>query len=209
MQPRAGVAELVDAGDLKSPSRKGVQVRVLPPAYPTAPGWTMGSASLQSVPPQAASRWPSQSASGQPQLLGSAPSTSPSQSSSRRSLQFSGAPGWMRGCRSSQSVPPHSMLGNRRRRDRGRGHRRRREPRWWRGRGRTQRRQGRAGGQGSVSRRSPELEDDGDRRRIVNIRRDRGFTCLCDSGRHLRARTPGSGGRPCAWVFRSPAPSRP
>jgi hypothetical protein len=28
----AGVAELVDAGDLKSPSRKGVQVRVLSPA---------------------------------------------------------------------------------------------------------------------------------------------------------------------------------
>ena len=28
----AGVAELVDAGDLKSSSRKGVQVRILPPA---------------------------------------------------------------------------------------------------------------------------------------------------------------------------------
>ena len=34
----AGVAESVDAGDLKSPSRKGVQVRVLPPAPPASSG---------------------------------------------------------------------------------------------------------------------------------------------------------------------------
>ncbi len=31
-RPDAGVAELVDAEDLKSPGRKAVQVRVLPPA---------------------------------------------------------------------------------------------------------------------------------------------------------------------------------
>ena len=32
MDPQAGVAELVDAGDLKSPGRKAVRVRVSAPA---------------------------------------------------------------------------------------------------------------------------------------------------------------------------------